>query len=31
MISDAFLGVTTWQIVCRRFGIAFPPAKDEVR
>jgi hypothetical protein len=27
-IAEAFLGVTTWQIMCREFGIPFPPEED---
>jgi hypothetical protein len=29
-IGDGFLGVTTWQIVCRAFGLPFPPVSDEI-
>lgn len=29
-IGDGFLGVTTWQIVCRAFGLPFPPVSDGI-
>lgn len=28
VLSDGFLGVTTWQRVCQEFGIAWPPYAD---
>lgn len=30
LLADGFLGVTTWQRVCRTFQLPWPPAKDGV-
>lgn len=30
LLAQGFLGVTTWQTVCREFGLPWPPVEDEV-